>query len=153
MRIKTARRWAASGALLNESPAIHCPRKGAPTTIGRSLDELVLIVDAVGRHERLGVCLDSCHLFVSGVDVTDPVQYEEYKKLSSAAMQATGAEVCIRGGQVEVLEGDWSPKRVVMLKFPTFAEAKAFYEAPEYLKAREAREGAAVMRMIAVEGL
>lgn len=49
---------------------------GAGGTIGRSLDELVLIVDGVGRHERLGVCLDSCHLFVSGVDVTDPVVFD-----------------------------------------------------------------------------
>lgn len=46
---------------------------GAGGTIGRSIDELVAIVDALGHHERLGVCLDSCHLFVSGVDVTDPV--------------------------------------------------------------------------------
>jgi deoxyribonuclease IV len=46
---------------------------GAGGTIGRSIDELVAIVDALGRHERLGVCLDSCHLFVSGVDVTDPI--------------------------------------------------------------------------------
>jgi deoxyribonuclease-4 len=44
---------------------------GAGGTIGRSLDELVVIFDALGRHERLGICLDSCHLFVSGVDVTD----------------------------------------------------------------------------------
>jgi deoxyribonuclease-4 len=46
---------------------------GAGGTIGRSIDELVAIVDALGRHERLGICHDSCHLFVSGVDVTDPV--------------------------------------------------------------------------------
>jgi deoxyribonuclease-4 len=44
---------------------------GAGGTIGRSIDELAAIFDALGRHERLGVCLDSCHLFVSGVDVTD----------------------------------------------------------------------------------
>jgi deoxyribonuclease IV len=44
---------------------------GAGGTIGRSLEELAAIFDALGRHERLGVCLDSCHLFVSGVDVTD----------------------------------------------------------------------------------
>jgi deoxyribonuclease IV len=44
---------------------------GAGGTIGRSIDELALIFDALGRHERLGICLDSCHLFVSGVDVTD----------------------------------------------------------------------------------
>ena len=44
---------------------------GAGGTIGRSLDELVVIFEALDRHERLGICLDSCHLFVSGVDVTD----------------------------------------------------------------------------------
>jgi deoxyribonuclease IV len=44
---------------------------GAGGTIGRSLDELVTIFDGLGRHERLGICLDSCHLFVSGIDVTD----------------------------------------------------------------------------------
>jgi deoxyribonuclease-4 len=45
---------------------------GAGGTIGRSLDELVLLLDALDRHPRLGVCLDSCHLYVSGYDVTDP---------------------------------------------------------------------------------
>jgi deoxyribonuclease-4 len=44
---------------------------GAGGTIGRSIDELAVIFEALGRHERLGICLDSCHLFVSGVDVTD----------------------------------------------------------------------------------
>jgi deoxyribonuclease IV len=44
---------------------------GAGGTIGRSLDELVTIFDALGRHERLGICLDSCHLYASGIDVTD----------------------------------------------------------------------------------
>jgi deoxyribonuclease-4 len=44
---------------------------GAGGTIGRSLDELAVIFDALGGHERLGICLDSCHLYVSGVDVTD----------------------------------------------------------------------------------
>jgi deoxyribonuclease-4 len=45
---------------------------GAGGTIGRSLAELGVIFDALGRHERLGICLDSCHLYVSGIDVTDP---------------------------------------------------------------------------------
>jgi deoxyribonuclease IV len=49
---------------------------GAGGTIGRSLDELAAIFEALGRHERLGVCLDSCHLFVSGVDVTDAVTWD-----------------------------------------------------------------------------
>jgi deoxyribonuclease-4 len=44
---------------------------GAGGTIGRSVDELVTLFEAAGKHERLGICLDTCHLFVSGVDVTD----------------------------------------------------------------------------------
>ena len=89
---------------------------------------------------------------IANVDVTDPVQYEEYKKLSSIAMKANGAEICIRGGKVEVLEGDWNPSRFVMLKFPSVEAAHRFYDSPEYKAARKAREGAANMRMIIVEG-
>jgi deoxyribonuclease IV len=44
---------------------------GAGGTIGRSVDELAVLVDRLGRHPRVGICLDSCHLWVSGVDVTD----------------------------------------------------------------------------------
>jgi deoxyribonuclease IV len=44
---------------------------GAGGTIGRSLDELVTLHEALGRHERLGICLDTCHLYVSGYDITD----------------------------------------------------------------------------------
>ena len=90
---------------------------------------------------------------IANVQVTDPVQYEEYKKWSTAAMKAHNAEVCVRGGQVAVLEGNWAPERIVILKFPTFEAAKAFYDTPEYLKAREARAGAAIMRMVVVEGV
>jgi deoxyribonuclease IV len=49
---------------------------GAGGTIGRSVDELALIFDALQGHERLGICLDSCHLYVSGVDVTDPETFD-----------------------------------------------------------------------------
>lgn len=90
---------------------------------------------------------------IAWVDVTDPQQYEEYKRWSSAAIQAHGAEVCVRGGRVETLEGDWQPGRIVVLKFPSFEAARAFHDSPEYRRAREARTGAAVMRMICVEGL
>jgi uncharacterized protein (DUF1330 family) len=90
---------------------------------------------------------------IANVTVTNPVQYEEYKKWSSAAMQAHGAEVCVRGGKVEVIEGDWAPERLVILKFSSVEAAKAFDASPEYGKARAARQGAAIMRMIVVEGV
>ena len=90
---------------------------------------------------------------IANVEVTNPERYEEYKKLSTIAMKAHGAEVCIRGGKVETLEGDWNPSRFVMLKFPSVEQAKAFYNSVEYQAAKQAREGAALMRMIVVEGL
>ena len=90
---------------------------------------------------------------IASVTVTDPVKYEDYKKWSTEAMRAHGAEVCVRGGQVEVMEGDWTPERLVIAKFPSFEAAKAFYHSPEYGKARAAREGAAIMRLVCVEGL
>ena len=90
---------------------------------------------------------------IANVEVTNPTQYEDYKKWSSAAMQAHGAEVCVRGGKIEVLEGDWEPQRIVVLKFASLEAAKAFNDSPEYGKARASRQGAAVMRMIVVEGL
>ena len=90
---------------------------------------------------------------IANVRVTNPTQYEDYKKFSSLAMQAHGAEVCVRGGPSQVLEGDWTPDRLVVLKFPSVEKARAFHDSPEYRRAREAREGAAVMRMVVVEGV
>ena len=63
---------------------------------------------------------------IANVQVTNPQQYEDYKRLSTIAMQTYGAEVCVRGGKVEVLEGDWSPERLVVLKFPDAAAARRF---------------------------
>jgi uncharacterized protein (DUF1330 family) len=90
---------------------------------------------------------------IANVTVTNPAQYEEYKKWSGAAMQAYSAEVCVRGGKVELIEGDWMPERLVILKFPSWDAAQVFNGSPEYGKARTARQGAAIMRMILVEGV
>lgn len=95
----------------------------------------------------------SAGYIIANVSVTNPVQYEDYKKWSSEAMRVHGAEVLVRGGKVEVIEGDWTPDRLVILKFPSVAAAKAFDASPEYGKARTARQGAAIMRMVVVEGV
>ena len=89
---------------------------------------------------------------LANVQVKNAQQYEEYRRLSTIAMKAHGAEVCVRGGAVEVLEGDWQPERVVVLKFAGLAQAKTFYDSAEYRAARKAREGIAVMRMVLIEG-
>lgn len=89
---------------------------------------------------------------IATVDVTDQEKYEEYKKLSTIAMQVYHAQICVRGGAVNVLEGGWSPKRLVVLKFANMQGAKQFYNSPEYQKARSARAGASIMNMVAVDG-
>ncbi len=90
---------------------------------------------------------------IANVRVTNPDQYAEYRKWSSAAFEAHNAEILVRGGAVEVIEGDWTPERVVIVRFPDMAAAHAFYNSPEYGKARTAREGAAIMRLVFVEGI
>ena len=90
---------------------------------------------------------------IANVTVTNPEQYSEYRKLSTIAAQTYGAEFCARGGAVEVLEGDWTPDRVVILKFPSLAQARDYYQSVEYTAAIAARQGASVMRMVVVEGV
>ena len=91
---------------------------------------------------------------IANVRVTNPAQYEEYKKWSTAAFQAHNAEICVRGGAVEVMEGDWTPERVVIAKFPDVAAAKAFYDSAKYVEARAKRAGATeFFNMVIVEGI
>jgi len=94
----------------------------------------------------------SAYLLVE-VDVTDPVRYETYKALAQAAIARYGGRYLVRGGETVRLEGDWSPKRVVVLEFPSLDVARTFYASPEYRAAREARAGIATMNMVAVAGV
>ena len=64
---------------------------GAGGTIGRSLDELAALYEALDRHARLGVCLDSCHLYVSGYDVTDPAELDRVVRRGRRARSASTA--------------------------------------------------------------
>jgi uncharacterized protein (DUF1330 family) len=71
-----------------------------------------------------------------------------------AAVQAAGGEYLVRGGQLEVMEGDWQPARIAMLRFPSFEQAKAFYDGELYRQARAKRAGATqFFNMVLVEGV
>ena len=90
---------------------------------------------------------------IAETDVHDAEQYERYKAAAPATIAAYGGSYVARGGELAVLEGDWHPKRVVILRFEDLAAAKRWYESPEYAEARKLREGAANMNLVAVEGL
>ena len=89
---------------------------------------------------------------IAEVTITNPAQMAEYREWSTKAMQEHGVEVIVRGANIETLEGDWKPERIVVLKFKDMAAAKAYYDSETYTHARKVREGAGTIRMIAVEG-
>ena len=86
-------------------------------------------------------------------DVHDPERYERYKAASPDAVHSGGGRFVARGGELAVLEGDWSPSRLVILEFPDLEAAKRWYESPGYQEVKALREGAASLRMVAVEGV
>jgi uncharacterized protein (DUF1330 family) len=89
---------------------------------------------------------------VVDIDVTDPVGYETYKKLAAPAVVACGGKYLVRGGAAQILEGDWSPSRLVILEFDTVSQAKEWWASSEYRAAKELRQKTAITDMIVVEG-
>jgi uncharacterized protein (DUF1330 family) len=86
--------------------------------------------------------------------VTDPERYKRYMAEAPAAVKAGGGEYLIRGGKQETLEGDWNPHRVALLRFPSYEQAKAFYDGEMYSNARELRAGTTeYFNMVLVEGV
>ncbi len=87
------------------------------------------------------------------INVHDPVQYEEYKKLSPASIATYGGKFIVRGGKTETLEGDWSPSRLVVLQFESVERAKAWINSEEYREARAMRHKTSTSQAVVVEGL
>ena len=85
-------------------------------------------------------------------DVLDPERYEEYKTKAAASILAAGGRYLVRGGPVEVLEGEPPAGRTVVLEFPTMEAAVGWYRSDEYTAIREIRKNAARARLYAVEG-
>jgi uncharacterized protein (DUF1330 family) len=87
------------------------------------------------------------------IDVTNPQQYAEYTKLTPAIIEKFGGRFIARGGRSEALEGAAARGRVVVIEFPSFERAQAFYTSAEYQAARKVREGAATVQFVLVEGI
>jgi len=114
---------------------------GAGGTVGRSLDELIVLVDAVGRHPRLGLCLDSCHLYVSGVDVTDTAVVDGLvRALDSSigfdrlrALHVNDAAAPLgsnRDRHANLLEGELGEGLGAFLAHPRFQHLPVYLEVP-----------------------
>jgi deoxyribonuclease-4 len=114
---------------------------GAGGTIGRSLDELATLVDALDRHPRLGLCLDSAHLYVSGIDVTDPAAVDRLVRDVEAtagldrlrALHVNDAAAPLgsnRDRHANILEGELGEGLGAFLAHPSFQELPVYLEVP-----------------------
>jgi len=87
------------------------------------------------------------------VSIHDPVAYEKYKPLAHKTVVDKGGKYIARGGNTQILEGEWQPGRVVILEFPNAAKAKEWLECAEYAPARAIRHATAKTNMILVDGV
>ena len=71
--------------------------------------------------------IKSDHAQIANVEVTDPEAFQEYAKGAPATVDAYGGKYIVRGGAIEVLEGDWAPKRLTIIQFDSTAQAKAWF--------------------------
>jgi uncharacterized protein (DUF1330 family) len=115
----------------------------------KSIEQPVQSVEPTEELERTTMAA----YLIADVDVTDPAAYEEYKRKVAATTSAFGARYLTRAGATEVLEGDWTPKRFVILEFPSAERIKAWYDSPEYRPLLELRKRSAVSIMVIAEGI
>jgi uncharacterized protein (DUF1330 family) len=86
------------------------------------------------------------------VSITDKIIYEEYKKLTPAAIAAFDGKFIVRGGRTETLEGDWQPERMVVIEFPTVDKAREWWHSDQYSEAKAIGYQSAHTKMLIVEG-
>ena len=89
---------------------------------------------------------------IAEIEVVDPAAYEDYRKQVLAVVTKYGGKFLVRGGKVEPREGGWTPKRIVVLEFPSMAQAQKWYDSTEYAPLIKLRQKASKGKLILVEG-
>jgi uncharacterized protein (DUF1330 family) len=87
------------------------------------------------------------------IDVKDPEAYKEYLALAPATIQAYGGRYLARAGRTEKLEGEWIPKRLVILEFESIERAREWLDSPEYTPVKRLRYTASISNMVAIQGV
>jgi uncharacterized protein (DUF1330 family) len=90
---------------------------------------------------------------LASLQITDPVVFEEYRSRVPAVIATHGGRYLVRGGSVDVLEGDALGNRLVIVEFPDMSRLKAFYQCPEYQPLLELRNRSAISTLLAIEGV
>ena len=89
---------------------------------------------------------------IADIQVSDPVAYDDYRPLAAASIARFGGRFIVRGGKVDLLEGEPQPERIVVIEFPDAGTARRWYQSEEYQTALKIRQAASRGRVLLVEG-
>jgi uncharacterized protein (DUF1330 family) len=87
------------------------------------------------------------------VDIRDMARYQDFMAGVKPALEAAGARYLVRGGEHKVWEGDWEPRRLVLIEFPSARAAEAFYRGDVYASLKAVRDECSSARLVLVEGV
>jgi uncharacterized protein (DUF1330 family) len=87
------------------------------------------------------------------VDISNPARYQDFMNGVKPALEAAGARYLARGGTHKVYEGDWKPRRIVLLEFPSVDAWESFYNGPVYQGLKGVRDECSSARLVSVVGL
>ncbi|MBB3290625.1 MULTISPECIES: DUF1330 domain-containing protein [Rhizobium] len=90
---------------------------------------------------------------ISDVTARDAEAFEAYRTRAAASIAHYGGRYLVRGGPIEQLEGNWSPRALVIVEFPDIEQAKAWYRSPEYATALDIRDRALTRNLLLVDGV
>ena len=111
----------------------------------------LLVAEGVEPHAQ-GSTRRKAGYIICDIEVTNPDKYTEYVAGVPGTVAAYGGRYLVRGVSGEVLEGDWTPKRLVVLEFENIAKAKDWYNSPEYADLKKIRQSASNGKLIFVDG-
>jgi len=95
----------------------------------------------------------SAYLIADISRVLDEQEYSRYKHQVSPGLLAAGGRYLVRGGAIDVLEGDWRPNRLILVRFDSARAARSWWASKEYAPLRQLRQSATQSHMIIVDGL
>ena len=95
----------------------------------------------------------AAYLIVDVGPVHDEAAYGAYRSRVSATIAAAGGRYLARGGAIEVLEGEWRPKRVIVVRFESAQAARHWWASREYAELKAMRQASTTTRMVVVDGV
>ena len=93
------------------------------------------------------------YYLVADMCITDPELFAEFAEQVPATVQQYGGRYLIRGGELEVAQGDWTPDRLVVIEFDSKDQAKAWYDSPEYEGPKQTLARSTSSNFIFIEGV